>query len=320
MAMRSHKFIIGVDVAKVELVIHVEESDQRISLKNSRPEIDKWLAQQPDHTALCVEATNVYHLDLVERAHARGFEVYVVDGFQLSNYRKGVGGRVKTDASDASLLSRFLANEGHNLRPWSPPPAVYGKLQSLLRRRAALVSARTSLMQSWSNEKSLQDAFQSFAKSLQQLDLLLQKKIRELLREAGLMEQVARCQKIEGIGFLTATALVTAFIRGEFKRGDSFIAFLGMDLHIADSGQKTGRRRLTKRGCSESRRLLHNAAMSASRSQAWKDVYAHYRNRGMATTQALVILARKLARVAFALMKTQGEYVTKSAKNACPQP
>ncbi|MFK5668437.1 IS110 family transposase, partial [Pseudomonas shirazica] len=34
-------------------------------------------------------------------------------------------------------------------------------------------------------------------------------------------------------------------------------------------------------------------------------------------TQALVILARKLARVAFALMKNQHEYVTKGAKLAC---
>ncbi len=77
---------------------------------------------------------------------------------------------------------------------------------------------------------------------------------------------------------------------------------------------------MTKRGCSEVRRLLHNAAMSASRSEAWKEVYEHYRNTGKATTQALVILARKLARVAFALMKNQGEYISKGGRNVCPQP
>ena len=47
------------------------------------------------------------------------------------------------------------------------------------------------------------------------------KKIKEVLREAGLHEQVARCQAVEGIGFLTATALVMAFMRGEFKSSDS---------------------------------------------------------------------------------------------------
>lgn len=317
MAMQVAKSIIGADVAKAELVIHHEERDEVIKLKNSKPEIKRWLKQQPLNTAIAVEATNVYHLDLVELAHGMGFNVYVIDGFQLSNYRKSVGGRVKTDPSDARLLSRFLKNEGEDLRPWTPPPAVYGKLQSLLRRRAALVSARTAMTQSWANESLLKAAFATFVKSIDRLDVLMQKKIKEVLREAGLHEQVARCQAIEGIGFLTATALVMAFVRGEFKSSDSYIAFLGMDLRVNDSGQKTGRRRLTKRGCSEIRRLLHNAAMSASRSAAWKGVYEQHRSNGKATTQALVILARKLARIAFALMKNQDEYVTKSGKLAC---
>ncbi|SMF06775.1 Transposase and inactivated derivatives, partial [Pseudomonas sp. LAIL14HWK12:I11] len=221
------------------------------------------------------------------------------------------------DPSDARLLSRFLRNEGEDLRPWSPPPAVYGKLQSLLRRRAALVSARTAMTQSWANETLLKAAFEAFVTSIDRLDLLMQKKMKEVLREAGLHEQVARCQAVEGIGFLTATALVMAFVRGEFKNSDAYIAFLGMDLRVSDSGQKTGRRRLTKRGCSEIRRLLHNAAMAASKSTAWKGIYEQHRNSGKATTQALVILARKLARVAFALMKNQDEYVTKASKPAC---
>lgn len=317
MAMQAGKLIVGADVAKAELVIHHDGSDEVIKLKNSKPDIKRWLKQQPLNTAIAVEATNVYHLDLVELAHGLGFSVYVIDGFQLSNYRKSVGGRVKTDPSDARLLSRFLKNEGEDLRPWSPPPAVYGKLQSLLRRRAALVSARTAMTQSWANESLLKSAFESFVKSIDRLDLLMQKKIKEVLREAGLHDQVARCQAVEGIGFLTATALVMAFVRGEFKNSDAYIAFLGMDLRVSDSGQKTGRRRLTKRGCSEIRRLLHNAAMAASKSIAWKGVYEQHRNSGKATTQALVILARKLARVAFALMKNQDEYVTKASKLAC---
>ncbi|AUA31325.1 IS110 family transposase [Pseudomonas sp. SGAir0191] len=317
MAMQVDRLIVGVDVAKAELVIHHDDRDEIIKIKNAKPEIKKWLKQQAAHTAIAVEATNVYHLDLVELAHGMGFQVYVVDGFQLNNYRKGVGGRVKTDPSDARLLSRFLRNEGNELRPWSPPPAVYGKLQSLLRRRAALVTARTAMTQSWANENLLRAAFETFVKSIDRLDQLIQKKLKEVLREAGLQEQVARCQAVEGIGFLTATALVMAFVRGEFKSSDSYIAFLGMDLRVSDSGQKNGRRRLTKRGCSEIRRLLHNAAMAASRSAAWKELYEKQRTAGKATTQALVILARKLARVAFALMRNQDEYVTRKGKLAC---
>ncbi|OCR23576.1 transposase, partial [Pseudomonas syringae] len=55
-------------------------------------------------------------------------------------------------------------------------------------------------------------------------------------------------------------------------------------------------------------RLAHNAAMAACRSPAWRPYYESYLARGLAKTQALVILARKLCRVAFALMKNQSEY------------
>ncbi|EKT4525089.1 IS110 family transposase, partial [Pseudomonas putida] len=68
MAMQVSQFIIGVDVAKVELVVHFEDRDEQSSLKNTKPEIKKWLGQQPANTAICVEATNTYHLDLVEMA------------------------------------------------------------------------------------------------------------------------------------------------------------------------------------------------------------------------------------------------------------
>ncbi|MDD2050885.1 transposase, partial [Pseudomonas putida] len=172
------------------------------------------------------------------------------------------------------------------------PPAVYSELQSLLRRRAVMVASRTSMLQSWTNEKSMRKAFDGVLKEMAKVDLLLRKRIKDLLREADLLEQVERCQAIEGIGFLTATALVMNFIRGDFRNSDAFIAFLGMDLKVSDSGQHAGRRRLTKRGCSETRRLLHNASMSASRTAAWKGNYEHSRNRGKATTEALVILAR----------------------------
>ena len=71
-----------------------------------------------------------------------------------------------------------------------------------------------------------------------------------------------------------------------------------------------GRRRLTKKGDPELRRLLHNAAMAARKTRRWKPVYEAQLQRGMKPIQALVILARKLARIAFALMRNQSEYIS----------
>ncbi|WP_426620228.1 hypothetical protein ACP3TY_13090 [Pseudomonas rustica] len=61
MAMEVNQFIVGIDVAKAELVVHFQDSGTQMSLTNTKPEIKKWLRQQPANTALCVEATNVLY-------------------------------------------------------------------------------------------------------------------------------------------------------------------------------------------------------------------------------------------------------------------
>ena len=122
-----------------------------------------------------------------------------------------------------------------------------------------------------------------------------------------------RCKALEGVGDLTAYALVMAFLRGDFRNSDAFVAFLGMDVHVKDSGTRTGKRKLTKKGDSETRRLLYCAAMAARGSARWAGVYQGYLDRGLAKTQALVILARKLVRIAFALMKNRTDYVSMPA-------
>ena len=312
MPVSAIKPIVGVDVAKSELVIYQAELDQLETLPNNKPAIKKWLKDLLVPVDIAIESTNIYHLEFADLAHEAGCTIYMVGGYELSHYRKGVKVRAKTDALDAKLLARYLKNEYEELHPWVPPSPLYRCLLSLFRRRAALVQARVGLVQSWTNEPLLKAAFSEHVASMQRLEGLVEKMINNQLKEAGLLTQLKRCMKVEGIGFLTGARLIAAFQRGDFRNADAFIAFLGMDLRVSQSGQKDGRRSLTKRGDPEARRLLHNAAMSASRTAAWKGFYAEQRAKGFSTTQALVILARKLARIVFALLKTQSEYQPKA--------
>jgi transposase len=72
-----------------------------------------------------------------------------------------------------------------------------------------------------------------------------------------------------------------------------------------DSGTKKGRRRLSKRGPALLRRQMYLAAFAASHSKALKPLYTHIRAKGFSMTESMVILARKLLRVAFAIWKGQ---------------
>ena len=106
---------------------------------------------------------------------------------------------------------------------------------------------------------------------LKDLDQVLHKMDRALMAQAqrlGWAAEVTRCRALPGVGPLTALALVALDHRGEFVCADAFIAFMGMDARVRESGQWHGRRKLTQKGDPEVRRLLFNAAMQARRSSA----------------------------------------------------
>ena len=314
MAMSAQPHLIGVDVSKAELVICHGPERPLESLENEPKAIGRWLRTLPSGpVCVAVEATNTFHLELIEQAHRQGQTVYVIDGYRLNRYRESVGGRAKTDATDARLLWRYLQREREDLRAWAPPAKGYRTVQQLLRRRAVLVHSKTALQQSLGGLPELKRLTKTLMRQLEKIDTAIQRRLQEVARENGWAAEIQRCQGIEGIGPLTSTALTMAFHRGRFRTSDAFIAFLGLDVRVRDSGKMTGRRKLTKQGDPELRRLLHLAAMQASRHATWAAFYRRYQARGLTRIQALVILARKLARVAFDKQKNQSEYQPKPA-------
>jgi transposase len=310
MTILTSQTVVGIDIAKAEVIAYRADQQTIDPIKNDRTTLKRWLKKLPAHSAIALEATNIYHLDTVELAHEMGHQVYVVDAYRVSHYRRGVGQRAKTDPCDARLLARYLESEQNKLRVWSPPPKAYSSLKSLLHRRATLIQNHAGLMLSWANEPLLKKVQAAQQKAFKQADQAIQKLLRKVSKEAGIEENIDRCKAIEGVGELTATGLATTFMRGDFANSDAFIAFLGMDLEVDDSGKKNGLRHLTKKGDPEVRRLAYNAAMAACRSSKWKPFYDAHLARGFSKTQALVALARKLCRVAFALMKNQSKYLS----------
>ncbi len=108
-----------------------------------------------------------------------------------------------------------------------------------------------------------------------------------------------------GVGPLVGMSLTNTVERVPFRNADAFVAFTGLDPRAKDSGQKSGRRRLSKRGPAELRRLLFNAAMAAVKSTGWKPIYDSYRTQGWSSTAAFVIIARKIARASWSIHRYQ---------------
>lgn len=303
--MDHNKAVYGVDVSKAKLVIAQYDAQTLTEVDNQPESIAAWLAGLPKGAVVTMEATGTYHRLLAHLAHAAGMQVYVLNPQTLKHYASAIGQRGKTDNCDARMIARYAVHERAKLRRWRPAAQAADRLSQLLERRHTVVVARQTLAQSLSGLPMLKlpraSLLASLDRTLERLDILIRHEIARLPGMAALYERLI---SIVGIGPVVAAQLVAAFSTLNFARTDSFIAYTGLDPRAADSGTHRGRRRLSKHGPPLLRCQLYNAGRAASTSKLFKPVYKHLLERGLQTTEAIVILARKIARIAFAVYRS----------------
>jgi transposase len=315
--MKSPMFA-GVDVAQRTLEIAVEGDAQVRRIDNRLGPIRRWLQSLPEGCAIGVESTGNLHQLLVRTAIAAGHTVYVLNARELAHYARALGRRAKTDRLDAQLILRYLQREHEHLHPYLLPSAHQAEFDELIGRRHQVVRARGSLQQSFTTSSRKPRALGRTLRALEALIAELDARMQELVAaEHTLHTAAAHLRTVVGFGPLLSASMAHAITRRPFKKADAFIAYIGYDPRVRDSGQWRGRRFLSKRGPAELRRLLFTGAMSACKTKLWQPFYQRYRARGLSSTAALVILARKLARVAFSIVKHNVDFRPELMKVAC---
>lgn len=306
MAMLVNVKEFGVDVAKDWLDIF--DGAEVIRIENRQQAIRAFLKTLPGTCAIAIESTNTYHELMMELAIAAKHTVYLIDAYRLSRYRDAVGVRAKTDVNDARLLHRYMHSEKQQLVAFKPLPKAVKRLNRLLKARAKLAQLKTAMGLSLTGVAELALTRKALLKRFEDAMAVIDKRLLECIKLAGYQDDYRRCLSIPGIGPLNATALVALFHRGYFSKSDAFIAFMGLDVRVRESGYFKGKRKLTKKGSPEMRRLLFNAARAGAKTKQWNAYYLAMRARGHSTTATAVALSRKIARLAFALMRDQSEY------------
>ncbi len=302
MAKFVEKITLGIDVAKDKHDIYNWQTGELTVLVNERSEIKAWLRSFHGPVQIAIESTSHYHLIMVEEAHALGYEVYLVNPHHLAHYRQAVNVRNKTDPLDAWLLARYLEHEGAQLRPFKPQGPKAQRLWQLILRRASVVKSRQQLRQSLAN---IRLPIKALLTEFQQLLLRIDRQVIVLIKQLNWWPDYLYCLSIPGIGPGNATALVAAYHRGDFVSSDAFISYLGLDIRIRESGYFKGKRKLTKRGEPELRRLLFCASHPARQYHRFDEYYQKQLDKGLSKIAARVILSRKLARIAFTLMRNE---------------
>jgi transposase len=125
---------------------------------------------------------------------------------------------------------------------------------------------------------------------------------------------------------LGITAKLVAVIHAEsdpiqdFRSADQYVAYTGLDPSSHRSGDTINRRgKISKRGSPTLRRALYLAAFVVTRKHAcFRRIYQKHRRQGKGHSNALVIVARHLARVVWRLLTDKREFRKRPPTNSFP--
>ena len=291
------QIVVGCDVSKEWIDVHREGVTSKVA--NTASALRRLSQALPAGSIVGMEATGEFHIKLADSLAQHGHTVFVINPRWIRNYARSVGLRGKSDRTDAALIARYVEAEQARLHPYCPPSAGHRELRKLLLQRRKLVELKVATRQSLGNTAA--SIVVQFDKAIERLE----QAITELLQGSPQWGDLYRRLRGEpGVGPIVGATLVEVLTRIPFKNQNAFIAHTGLDPRAWDSGHKKGRRHLTGHGDASLRSALFTAAMSAARCQPWKPAYQAQLQKGLSGTAALIVVARKIARTAFALFKT----------------
>lgn len=303
--MQSNPTVNGIDVSKDELLVARLGNKAVQCVINRAQDIGCWLRHVPKGSIVAMESTGRYHQLLAQLATAAGMRVYVLNAYDVHLYAKGLGSRGKTDRIDAQVIARYVSEHQDKLRLWQPAPVELGRIDELLRRRAVIVTKREALRQCLRECDDLRSASKELDRAFDGVLRAIERKLKELVKaDEKLRDAQRRVATVVGFGPVGSALLAVLLARIPFANADALVAYSGWDPRAQDSGHKHGRRRLTKRGPAYLRKQWYMAGLTAARTKALKPMYQALRARGLASTEAIVILGRKLLRAAYAVWKT----------------
>ena len=329
---------VGLDIAKRVFQVHAVDAQGRVRAckKLTRAEVLRWFAQRPP-CLIGIEACGGAHYWARELG-GLGHTVKVMAAQFIKPYRKSD----KNDAHDAEAICEAVGRP--NMRFVGVKSEEQQAVLMVHRGRALVVANRTALTNQIRGllgefglvvplglnrlrallpqiledaENGLPDlARQVLAQLLEQLhqfDEHLQHYERQLQGLAAHSEPAQRLMQINGIGAITATALVATVADARvFKNGRQFAAWLGLTPRQYSSGGTTRLGRITKRGDRYLRTLLVHGARALLRYIDRKsDAESVWAKRLMARRHvniAAVALAAKHARIIWALLAQGTKY------------
>ncbi len=305
--------MIGIDVSKRTLAVTqlcpvTRQVQYQATVTNSEDGIATLLQRFPATEPWALEPTGRYSMTVVRQARAAQRTVLLVPPQEAKAFLRSVQARAKTDRVDSRSLALFALAVPLRLYPLKA--AVMETVDELLRARTGVVRAISQLRQQLRELPAAADVLATACADLERQRQELGRRIAALTAQEPALEAVRRMQAVPGIGPVTAAAVTSCLAAKQFGHPDAFVAYVGLDTRVRESGSLKGRRRLSKHGDANLRRLLYLCAQANIRvkDSPFRLQYERELAKGLTRTAALCAVARKLARLCWSLHRHGTSY------------
>lgn len=321
---------LGIDVSKLNLSLSLGSLNEKLVKKfEYHPDVAndlegykvllRWLRTSVDpevELLVVMEATGVYHQGIAHYLYELGYRVRVMQSGRVKRYAQSLDQRSKTDALDSRMLS-MLGLE-RNIRLWHPPIEELQELKGLSRERSSLLNDRTV---ETNRQGAIASSVHSNARALKRhkarLKLLntqiaaVEQEMRSLIGDnEELKRKLEYLTSIPGVSFISAATVVGETLGFEsIVNGKQLASYAGYDVVLRESGNFKGKTRISKKGNSHIRAVLHMPSMTCVRcNPTLKQFYNRLKPNKAKPLVALVAVQRKLLILMYTLWKNEENY------------
>jgi transposase len=236
---------------------------------------------------------------------------------------------LETLLNTVSCTNLRLKSERWELEPKLPPAFGGDKTAIQIRQKMGLLASLEKQLQALNATLNDYTTFQKHlgvaasesetlllttAKALRKQRAKLEGELQQLvLAQSKHSATMKRLQTVPGIAAPLA-ALLAQFLDVHAQHPKQWLAFLGLDSSIRESGKWQGKGKVTKRGNAYLRKRLFSAAWGALMNYPdFRSYYDTLKQQGKCHVEALLTVARKLLTIAFTVVTKNIPYDPKCA-------
>ena len=264
-----------------------------------------------------MEATGVYHEQIAWNLYQRDQSVCIILPSKAKHYLKSLGHKSKNDPIDALGLARMGLEQ--QLSQWQPlSKNIYG-LRLLTRQHQRLQELKNQCQNQQHALQHSQFTDLLVTKQLTKLMAVYEQQIQVLIKaiddlvnqDALLKQRVEKLTAIKGLGLLSVATLIAETNGFEgFANQRQLVSYAGYDVVENQSGKRVGKTRISKKGNSHIRRMLHLPAFNAVRygEPACQALFERVYSRSGIKMKAYVAVQKKLLLLVYTLWKSEAAY------------